>query len=268
MILQDLHTHSAYDDGRGTLLEIAESAHRKGIASVGFSGHSPLPFANDWAMTGETLRVYMEEAQKVKENMRGRTDIFLGIEYDCLSDVSLDPFDYVIGSVHHLKCGGTYLSVDESVERAEQVIAYFGSADLAAQAYFALVGQLAENDQVDIIGHFDLITKFNERKKLYNTESPAYILAANSAMERLVQAGKIFEINTGAVSRGYRSEPYPSKALLSTLKQMGGRITITSDAHSPENLCYGFQDVKALAAACGFTEVWQYVDGAFRPVTL
>ena len=268
MILQDLHTHSMHDDGHGTLMEMALSAEKMGMVTVGFSGHSPLPYENEWSIKPESLAEYLQEANEVKAAMAGRVNVLIGMEYDSLSETSLEGLDYVIGSVHHVKCGDEYASADESVESSEKFIAYFGSADKAAEAYFDTVGQLADKAEVDIIGHFDLITKFNERRELFDTQSEAYLAAAKRAMERLVRAGKIFEINSGAISRGYRTEPYPSKTLLKELCGMGGKITLTSDSHSPENLCYCFDLSRSIAKECGFTEVWQYIDGEFRPVEL
>jgi histidinol-phosphatase (PHP family) len=163
---------------------------------------------------------------------------------------------------------GVPLSIDETLEISEQAVAAFGDADAVAEAYFETVGDFADNDEIDIVGHFDLITKFNEQKYLFDTDSPRYRAAARRAMERLVAAGKIFEINAGAMNRGYRTEPYPSRALLTELCRLGGKITINSDSHSPDNLCYGFAEAKALAVECGFTELWQYTDGAFRPQPL
>ena len=49
MHLQSLHTHSLYDDGHSTLEDMLQSAMAHGLSAFGFSGHSPLPFANDWA---------------------------------------------------------------------------------------------------------------------------------------------------------------------------------------------------------------------------
>ena len=61
MHLQSLHTHSLYDDGRSTLEDMLQSAITHGLSAFGFSGHSPLPFANDWAIrrTGSpnTMRI-------------------------------------------------------------------------------------------------------------------------------------------------------------------------------------------------------------------
>lgn len=268
MILQDLHTHSHYDDGSGTLLEVAEAAERKGLVSVGFSGHSPMPFENDWTMTEEGYQAYLREAPAVIEQMKGRIEVLLGIEYDALSSIDFSLFDYVIGSAHYVEKDGLYLSIDETAEISEEAVAIFGSADGLAEAYFDTVGNFADNDAIHIVGHFDLITKFNERKPLFDTTSPVYRAAARRAMEKLVAAGKIFEINAGAMSRGYRTEPYPSMELLGELYRMGGRITLSSDAHSPASVLGGFEVMGALARNCGFTEIWQYVDGGFRPMPL
>lgn len=268
MILQDLHIHSKYDDGRGSLMEIAEAAKDRGLCSVGFSGHSPLPYENDWSMSWDSFHAYMEEGRKVKESMGGELDVYLGIEYDVISDLELSGFDYVIGSVHHVMDGEEPVSIDDTLELFEEACTRFGNVEKLVEAYYETVGQLADNPYVDIVGHFDIITKFNERKCLIDTDGEAYVAASKSAMKKLVKAGKIFEINSGAVSRGYRTEPYPSKALLCELHKMGGRVTITSDAHSLDGLCYGFEQAKVLAGECGFGEIWQLIDGKFQAVEL
>ena len=87
-------------------------------------------------------------------------------------------------------------------------------------------------------------------------------------MERLNAAGKIFEINTGAISRGYRSTPYPAPELLRHLYAIGGRITVSSDAHSAAAICCAFDKAEALAQSCGFTELWQFNGNRFEAVTI
>ena len=268
MIAQDLHTHSDYDDGRGTLREVAEAAAEKGLVSIGLSGHTPMPFENDWTMTEEGYARYLREVPAVIEKMRGRIEVLMGIEYDALCHIDYSLFDYVIGSAHYVVKDGVPLSIDETLEISEQAVAAFGDADAVAEAYFETVGDFADNDEIDIVGHFDLITKFNEQKRLFDTDSPRYRAAARRAMERLVAAGKIFEINAGAMNRGYRTEPDPSVALLRQLRELGGRIILSSDAHSPQSVYGGFEALRAIALDCGFTEVWQYIDGAFRPQSL
>jgi histidinol phosphatase-like PHP family hydrolase len=57
------------------------------------------------------------------------------------------------------------------------------------------------------------------------------------------------------MSRGYRSAPYPSAALLKELCACGGRILINSDSHSADTIGYGFKQAQELAVACGFKSV-------------
>jgi len=51
MILQNLHTHSTFDDGQNTLEEMAFAAEKAGLTSLGLSVHSPLPFDSCWTIT-------------------------------------------------------------------------------------------------------------------------------------------------------------------------------------------------------------------------
>ena len=137
---------------------------------------------------------------------------------------------------------------------------------MAAQAdcYYALVARLAEVPQVDIVGHFDLITKFDEPHTRYPIVPPS----ARAAMERLVRAGKIFEINTGAISRGYRQTPYPAEPLLRLLREMDGKILFTADAHRACDVAFGYAEAVALARRCGFDTFWRLTEEGFVPAPL
>lgn len=268
MLRQDLHTHSLFDDGKDSLRDMAEGAIRKGLRSIGFSVHSPLPFENCWACREEQLPEFLSEAMLLREEMKDRLRIYIGVEFDGESCLDLSRFDYVIGSLHHIRCGDVLRAVDESAETNREIAAYFGSADRAAEAYFAQYDAIAENPGVDIVGHFDLLTKFNEQDPLFDPASPCCLAAAESAMRKLAEAGKIFELNTGAISRGYRTVPYPAEHLLKMLAAMGGKITLNSDAHSAEHLGFRFEEAAALAHRCGFRELWRFDGEKFAPLPL
>ena len=90
-----------------------------------------------------------------------------------------------------------------------------------------------------------------------------------AAMKELLKAEIPFEINTGAISRGYRMEPYPSKILLKELKAMGGMIMINSDSHADNTLLYKFDQAESLALSCGFEYcVIPDFNGGFRRIEL
>lgn len=263
---QDLHTHSLFDDGKASLEQMVLSAMDKGFAAIGLSGHSPIPEANDWTIPAEKLSAYVAEARRLQEEYRGRIPVYVGLEYDLRSDLDLSGFDYVIGSVHAL----AGKDVDNTAQIAMDSIrdAFGGDPDAAAETYFAQYAAIAENPNIDIVGHFDLLTKFDEKQGIYNANSPRYLHAAKAAMELLVRAGKIFEINSGAISRGYRTLPYPSKELLCTLRELGGKICLNSDAHSPEGIGCAFGQSLQIAKACGFTELWYLTAEGFQTVPI
>ena len=97
-----------------------------------------------------------------------------------------------------------------------------------------------EKTHPDIIAHFDLITKFNEGNNLFDTYNPRYVRAQDSAINELVRHGIPFEINTGAISRGYRTEPYPEKSVFDKIKERGGKFVLSSDAHAKDNIAFEF----------------------------
>ena len=62
----------------------------------------------------------------------------------------------------------------------------------------------------------------------------------------------LFEINTGAMAKGYRTAPYPSEETLEVIREMGGQLIISSDCHRAEMLDHGFAEAEALALKMGF----------------
>ncbi len=270
MFTQNLHTHTTFDDGQNTLEEMALAAEAAGLRSIGFSVHTPMPYPSCWTISAARLPDYFAEARRVKEHLRGQIDVFCGAEWDLYSPTAPTGFDYIIGSVHHIATGGELPCVDNSVEDTRHTLrTYFaGDADAMAEAYFRQYAALANVPEVGIVGHFDLLTKFDEQKPFFDTESPRFQAAAFSALDALIAADKIFEINTGAISRGYRATPYPSRVLLEAIHARGGKITISADAHRAEDIISGFAEAEALARACGFTELWTFDGKGFVPQQL
>lgn len=244
---QELHCHTTFCDGKNTPEQMVLAAIDKGLARIGFSGHSPTPYSASYAIHEERLQEYYTEIGRLKEKYAGRIDILLGLELDLYSDPAPEVLDYCIGSVHHIVIDGKSYEVDHKPEILKQCLheGFGGDAYAMCEAYYAAVAQLAEL-QPDIVGHIDLVTKFIEREPLFDPEHPRYLAAAYGAIDALMATGAIFEINTGAMSRGWRTSPYPAPALLDYIKQKGGRVLLTGDSHAADTLCYAFEDCKHL----------------------
>ena len=248
MNLSNYHTHTHYCDGKDSPEELVLEAIRLGCPELGFSGHSNLPFA-DWTMSEAGTAAYIGEIRRLQEKYRDRIRLYLGIEYDICSDLDTSPFDYVIGSVHYLYRDGCYLPVDESREDQITLVNehYGGDFYSFVEDYYAAVSEVCEKTKCDIAGHFDLVTKFNEGGSLFDTSHPRYRKAALEAMDRLLQHPAVFEINTGAMSRGYRTSPYPESFLLQELETRGVPLILSSDCHDKRNLLYGLEELQGSA---------------------
>ena len=259
MIKQSLHVHSTYDDGVSTMEEMVLSAIENGLSSMGFSGHSYLSFGEDWTMTPEETSLYCDDIDRLRAEYPCIA-IYRGIELDTFSDMPEGSFQYIIGSCHNVAVNGYIISVDESKEGLIAGIdEYFGGDSQAfARAFF---DETARIRKADIQGHFDLLTKFNEDGEIFDEKD--YFEYCLPVMHKAVSLGRIFEINTGAVSRGYRSMPYPSERLLKALREMGGKITITADCHNAADIAFGYEEAGEYAKSCGFEKIWILTDSGF-----
>ena len=270
-MMQNLHAHSVFCDGKNTPEEMIRACLAAGMDSAGISIHSPLPFENGWAAKAENVAPFLAEMRRLKAAYAGRIAVYAGVEWDVLSDAEwLEPFDYAIGSAHFLPVGGdpaAYPTVDDSPETTRRFLAevFGGDSDAAAECYFAQLKRVADEPRAQIVGHFDLLTKFDEKERFFDETSPRYRAAALDAMDALVSAGKIFEVNTGAIGRGWRTTPYPARWALEQLKRRGARVTISSDSHSVKTVDCAFDKAKALLEACGFAEIWVFDGEIFVP---
>lgn len=254
-ILSDFHSHTDYADGKNTPEEMVLSAIELGISEYGISEHvyMPNPPSEEYfGMDESKFEKYVLELTELKEKYRGKINLHIGTEVDGMGKKLRA--EYVIGSTHVLEKDGEMLTVDDSEETLKDACERLFSGDWykLCEAYYEQEAKIAKLTDCDIIGHFDLITKFNQDGRLFDESCDAYLEPAISAMKELLYADVPFEINTGAISRGYRREPYPSRRLLKELKSRGGMIMINSDSHSKDTLLYKFDMARRLALECGF----------------
>ena len=266
---QNLHTHTTYTDGRDTPEEMIQTAIDKGFDAIGFSEHSPLSCSkNSKQLFPERMRLYCEEVRGLKQKYAGQLDIFCGLEYDFYSDLDTDGLDYLIGSVHCLDCDGGIASFDYSLEQTiEYVRRYFGGDGMRfAQGYFETLARLPEKKNFDILGHFDILAKNNGKGRFFDTSDKRYLDMGYEAIHALRGKIPFFEVNTGAIARGYTDAPYPQMEFLQELKRCGFGALITSDCHDRNYLdCY-FDEARELLTAAGFRSRWILTDGGFCEV--
>ena len=267
----NLHTHTTFADGKHTAEEVVLSAIAEGMEVLGFSEHSfhsnPTVFGME---SPERQQEYRKEIERLQKAYADRIKILCGIEQDSHSGIPTDVYDYVIGSVHYINLGGELCCVDFSAQETINAIKKHCSGDpiLYAKAYFEAVAKVEDDTQCDIVGHFDLLTKFNERTPIFDTSDPRYIKAGLEALDALLEKDVIFEVNTGAMARGYRTTPYPAPIFLRRIAEKRGNVVLTSDCHNKDYLSYGFDKALQIMKASGIGSVLTMTKDGWKNITI
>ena len=254
----NLHTHTDFADGKHTAEQVVLAAIDAGMDVLGFSEHSFHSHPAIYGMASlEVQEAYKQEIYRLKNIYADRIKILCGIEQDSQSGIPADVYDYVIGSVHNLQFGGEFSAIDLAVEDVQNAIKTHCGKDplIYAKAYFEAVARVEEDTQCDIVGHFDLLTKFNEHIPIFDMSDPRYIRAGLEALDALLEKDVIFEVNTGAMSRGYRTTPYPAPIFLRRIAEKRGNVVLSSDAHNKDRLTYGFDTALQILKASGIGSV-------------
>ena len=205
--------------------------------------------------------------------------------YSTIKERYKNDFDYIIGSVHYIplcsfsasaeghrvesdciaetgKCCGSrndfcntgdsgcsgFAAVDDTPQILMDAVRDYFDGDYyrAAEAYYRLEADVVNRTGCDIIGHFDLFSKFNQKHRLFDEQHPRYVNAWKNAADQLIATGKVFEINTGGISRGWRDVPYPAPEIRDYIHRQGGRFILSSDSHNKDTIGCGFH------AACEY----------------
>lgn len=258
-ILSNVHTHTTYCDGKNTPEEMIQAAIEKGFRCLGFSSHGYTSFDESYAMSPGSTGRYIREVRGLQEKYKGTIDILLGIEWDYYGQVDKEDFDYTIGSVHYIQSPLThkYYAVDYTPEELENCLeeGFRGNVMAMLNAYYDAVADMAVTKKPTILGHFDLIRKMNRGGRFFDEESPAYLHIAMGALEKAVKGGGLIEVNTGGVYRGYRSTPYPAEPLLRRIRELGGKVILSSDAHDVNSLDFLFPETEKKLKELGFQTV-------------
>ncbi len=267
--LSNYHTHSKYCDGHGELEEYIYSSLEKGIRYLGFSSHAPLPFKNNWTISKKDFFKYRELILMLKEKYKEILDIFLGLEVDyipgIISPVSPEikamDLDYTIGSVHFLVQldNEEHWTVDGPLYEFERGIEVTFNGDIteAVKQYYERLNTMVKAYPPDIIGHFDIIKKNNKNNRFFSESEHWYKKLVYESLDAVAKSHCILEVNTGGIVRNKSSSLYPSEWILKRCLKLDIPITISSDAHNPEQIDGYFRETFALLKSIGFSKYFQ-----------
>lgn len=261
-MLTNFHTHTTFCDGKDTAEEMVLAAIGKGFKSLGFSGHMTTDFDLSYCMTD--IPAYINEIKCLKEKHKKDIEIYLGIEEDCYALCDRSQFEYIIGSCHEVKHQNEFYALDSNYEGFLKALALFDNNPIKlAEEYYSVFCNYILWRKPDIVGHFDLITKFDQKEKSIFFNNKEYIALSEKYIKQALKSDCIFEINTGAISRGYRTTPYPAENLLYIMKENDAKIILSSDCHDKKMLDCNFTETRLLLKDIGFKHTYILLNNEF-----
>jgi len=191
------------------------------------------------------IQAYVDDVLTAKEKYKDQIKILLGYEVDWLpghmeKKILNAEVDYLIGSVHFL---------DKWSFDNPEFLAGWESRDIDEiwQAYFEAAEAMAASGKFDIVGHLDLIKVFK-----YLPRQDVRILAKDT-LKAIKRSNMVLELNAAGLRKPI-GEIYPSKALLEEAFSLDIPITFASDAHSIEQVGFGYEEAVTLAKEVGYTK--------------
>ena len=197
----DLHVHTEWSDGHGSIEEMALAARQRGYRYLAITDHSAgRGIAH--GLTAERLRQQLAEIKRLNQSLEG-IHILSGSEVDIRADGSLD-FD------------------DELLSQLDVVVASVHSAMGQDEARMTQrVIRAMNNPHVDILGH-PTCRLLGER--------PPVAIDVEAVFQAARQSNTALEINA-MPSRLDLKDVHIQRA-----KELGDKLVISTDAHSSEQL--------------------------------
>ena len=260
-----LHTHNTFCDGAGFIEAYVRAALAARLPAFGASSHMPVPWTTEYAMRLDALPAYVAEVRRLQAMYGGQIEVYLGLELDYRPGIEsfaaehLAPLglDYLIGSVHYIgELDGAPWSFEHSAETFATGFErlYNGDARRLAEDYYALVRQAAHVPGVSIVGHIDRIKMFNADNRFLDDDAPWYRDIVDATLADLAGVGTIVELNTAGWRRDCRS-PFPAPWIVRRCAERGIPMTLSADAHVPEQVAFRFAEGADLLRAAGHTHI-------------
>lgn len=251
---------------KGQLSAVVEAAIAAGFTSYGLSEHCPRYqlehlFPDEVGLQPGDLQQlfasYVRTATELRDRHREQLELLIGFETESLPVSrwaatmrelrASAPFDYMVGSVHSL--GDVW--IDLSPEAAERAALESGGWEAARCKYFDLLASVVDELKPEVVGHVDLIRRFEAPGFTFNARELRH---AERVFEAALAAGSALDVNAAPARRGF-GPVYPGPQLLRRARELGVPVTLGDDSHGPEGVGVGLEACLQAIAAAGYTEV-------------
>lgn len=255
-MLTDLHMHTDNSpDGEHSTTEVCISAVRKGLRVIAITDHCEIDrFEEDGYE--RSLRQSFFDVLKARGIFEGRLEILQGIE---LGNIMCDPkrahevirthpYDFVLGSLHHIKDVDDFAFLDYDKLDAEELL----------QAYYEEMEHMVEWGKFDVVGHLTYPLRYINGEHHKNIDIRKFEGQITRVLKKIIEKGLGIELNTSGLRQAY-GQTMPDLWGLLLYRSLGGTIlTIGSDAHTMQDVGANILDGQRLARQAGFTQAFVF----------
>lgn len=268
----NFHTHSHYCDGKGSPEDYVVKAKALDIKSLGFSSHAPLPFTCNWCMKTGRFGHYLSTVRSLQKTNTD-LEIYAGLEIDFIpSVVSPKSFqhdlDYTIGSIHFVESidrdrrweiDGTHTHFLEGLEKI-----FNNDIRAAIIRYYELTREMIMHSAPDIVGHLDKIKIQNIGGKFFHEDDAWYRQEISKTLDVIEREGSIVEVNTRGIYQKKSTTTYPSPWIIEQMHRRNIPLTLSTDAHHPDDLINEFPESAQMLYHIGYRELMTLRGGQWK----
>jgi len=259
-MLTDYHLHLRPDEPETTaeryftdenVARYREAAEAAGIEELGVSEHVYRfvqalelwrhPFWQEQAR--DDLDAYCEFVRGAGLRLGVECDLVPGAEDRTANLLEARDFDYVVGSVHFLG--------EQAVDHEGWDVWEGRDADEVWRRYFEALAECARSGLFDILAHPDLVKVWGRGRPLPERDPRHYY---EPAVEAIAASGAAIELSTAGLRKPV-GELYPAPALARMFAEAGVPFALSSDAHLPEQVGFGYDRALDLLAELGVSEI-------------
>lgn len=279
MFLFNFHTHTCFCDGSSKPEIYVEEAIKRNFTAIGFSGHSPLPIENGFAIKDRYLGKYCETIQHLQKKYAAKIKIFLGLELDYIPGITQDfrffkkicELDYTIGAVHLIpdRKGEKIWFIDgpkrETYDKGLNEL-FNGDIKKGVTAYYEQINEMLITQKPDVIAHLDKI-KMHNQDRYFTEDEEWYRELVNNTLKFIQAEGTIIEVNTRGLYKK-RSTLFPDKNILEQAYMLGIPVTISADAHDPSELDLSFDTALQSLKDTGYKKLSMLTDDGWDMIDI
>lgn len=243
-MIADLHIHTEFScDSEADMEEYVRSAIDQNVNVVCFTDHVDMN-KNDYGYQYYDSVRFFVKFNEIKRKYGQTIKILSGIEfgephlyYDKLMDLSANPYDYIIGSIHWI---GDMFPCKEIRERYSPKEFY--------TLYWEEILKTVKQGGFDALGHMDFPKRYYG--EIYYKEK-----MMNEIFKYLLEKDMVIEINTSSLRKGHQ-QTMPGMELLEIYKENGGKyVTVGSDTHEVKDLSADYDVAKEMIARLDLQEI-------------